>query len=245
MGLVAAARRRLVPSVRNSTWAYRELLSTHVARSSRWLDLGCGHQLLPTWMHDGERAAAALVERCAIVVGVDRDPSLGRHTTIRHKISSDIEQLPFRDRAFDLVSANMVLEHVSSPPRLLREVHRVLAPGGAFVFHTPNRRFYQIAVTEWIPQRWRRSAASVVEGRAIDDVFPTHYRVNTRDDIATHARDAGLSVDSVAFVNSGLTFGKFPPLALVEVGIVWLLETRMCEGGRSNLLAALRKPGAA
>jgi SAM-dependent methyltransferase len=245
MGLVTAARRRLVPGVRNSTWAYRDLLTTHVATASRWLDLGCGHQLLPTWMHDGEQAAAALVERCALVVGVDVDPSIGRHTTIRHRVSSDIERLPFRDGAFDLVSANMVLEHVADPRRLLDEVHRVLTPGGAFVFHTPNRRFYQIALTEWIPQRWRRNAASVVEGRAIDDVFPTHYRLNTRDAIATHAEAARLTVDSIGFVNSGLTFGKFPPLALAEVGIVWLLERSWCEGGRSNLLVALRKPGAA
>src|SRR5512135_2716132 len=46
--------------------------------------------------------------------------------------------LPFADRDFDLVMAVEVLEHLESPRAFLREIHRVLRPGGLAVITTPN-----------------------------------------------------------------------------------------------------------
>src|ERR1700741_871657 len=114
MGVVATVRRTLVPGLRNSTWAYRQALDALVTPATRWLDLGCGHQLLPSWMDDGERAAAALVGRSPFVVGLDQVQSqLAKHSTIRRRVAADISRLPFSATTFDLVSANMVLEHVA------------------------------------------------------------------------------------------------------------------------------------
>lgn len=48
------------------------------------------------------------------------------------------EGLPYPDRSFDVVVSVEVWEHVENPYRLLREVRRVLRPGGRFVFTTPN-----------------------------------------------------------------------------------------------------------
>jgi hypothetical protein len=120
MAVVAALRRRFLPHLRNSTWAYRQVLESLVTSDTRWLDLGCGHQLLPTWMDDGDAAARALIGRTPFVVGLDQVPSqLVKHTTIRRKVAADIARLPIRDGAFDLVSANMVIEHVEDGARLL------------------------------------------------------------------------------------------------------------------------------
>ena len=244
MSVVASARRALVPRVRNSTWAYRQALEGLVTPSTRWLDLGCGHQLLPTWMDDGERAAAALIGRAPLVVGLDQVPSqLVKHGTIRRRVAADIARLPLRSGAFDLVSANMVLEHVADGARLLSEVGRVIAPGGRFIFHTPNRRFYQIALSMWVPQGIRRRAASLIEGRDMDDVFPTHYRMNTRPAIEALASSGGWTVDQMVFVNSGLTMARIPPLALLEIGVTRLLESPAMAGGRSNIVVVLRKAG--
>jgi SAM-dependent methyltransferase len=49
----------------------------------------------------------------------------------------DIEAMPFADLSFDLVIANHVMEHVSDDLRALREVRRVLAPGGMAILQTP------------------------------------------------------------------------------------------------------------
>lgn len=47
--------------------------------------------------------------------------------------------LPFPDGRFDLVVCNAVIEHLhGSHRRVFTEAHRVLAPGGHFVFTTPN-----------------------------------------------------------------------------------------------------------
>jgi len=49
------------------------------------------------------------------------------------------EALPFPDNQFDFVTYTDVMEHHSfSPKRVLREIHRVLIPGGRVIVVTPN-----------------------------------------------------------------------------------------------------------
>lgn len=48
--------------------------------------------------------------------------------------AAEAEALPFRDNAFDLVVGHAVLHHIPDVETALREVVRVLAPGGRFVF---------------------------------------------------------------------------------------------------------------
>jgi SAM-dependent methyltransferase len=45
-------------------------------------------------------------------------------------IVCDIHQLPFKDNSIDAVMSVAVLEHVREPALVLKEVHRVLKPGG-------------------------------------------------------------------------------------------------------------------
>lgn len=58
----------------------------------------------------------------------------------------DLGRLPFRDGAFDLCHGGMVLHHVGDPAAALREMARVVCPGGA------------VAVTAFMPheQHWMR-----------------------------------------------------------------------------------------
>jgi SAM-dependent methyltransferase len=58
-------------------------------------------------------------------VGVDRD---GRDADVL----TDVHVLPFRDASFDHVITNAVLEHTANPFVAVREVARVLKPGGVF-----------------------------------------------------------------------------------------------------------------
>jgi SAM-dependent methyltransferase len=72
-------------------------------------------------------------------VGVD----LERSPEVDERVRDDAEfvtfdgvNLPFEDRSFDLVYCKQVLEHVRRPDPLIREVGRVLAPGGWFAGST-------------------------------------------------------------------------------------------------------------
>ena len=52
-------------------------------------------------------------------------------------LCQNVEQLSFPDDSFDLVISEDVLEHVADYQQGLREVHRVLKPGGHHIFSVP------------------------------------------------------------------------------------------------------------
>ena len=52
----------------------------------------------------------------------------------------NLEQLTFPDETFDLFITQDVLEHVFRPDMAVREIMRVLKPGGAHVFTTPKHK---------------------------------------------------------------------------------------------------------
>lgn len=98
----------------------------------RVLDLGSGDGLL----------TAALATRGALAVGIDIDRSMLVAATARTErghapsarfVSGRLEQLPFRDAAFDVVVAVTVLCLVSDQTVAVREAARVLRPGGRMV----------------------------------------------------------------------------------------------------------------
>ena len=54
-------------------------------------------------------------------------------------VDADLDvALPFRHRTFDYVFCTEVLEHLTDPARCLRELRRVLAPGGRLTLSVPN-----------------------------------------------------------------------------------------------------------
>lgn len=52
----------------------------------------------------------------------------------------DMLAMPFDDGSFDLLIASHVLEHVEDDVRAVREIHRVLKPGGIAILQTPYSR---------------------------------------------------------------------------------------------------------
>ncbi len=50
----------------------------------------------------------------------------------------DIQHMPLPDQSFDTVFSAEVLEHVPDPDQALREIYRVLKPGGHFVMSIPH-----------------------------------------------------------------------------------------------------------
>jgi 2-polyprenyl-6-hydroxyphenyl methylase / 3-demethylubiquinone-9 3-methyltransferase len=115
------------------------------------LDVGCGGGFTSEFLH----------QRGAVVSGIDVSPSLisaaQRHARatgkdIDYRVGS-AEELPYPDASFSVVACIDVVDHVPSPARVVRECHRVLAPGGLFLWVTINRTFRARVMMIWMPER--------------------------------------------------------------------------------------------
>lgn len=128
--------RVLAPGLRYSQDFYEEVICELVTPCTVWLDLGCGHRVLPEWRFATERE---LVNRASFVAGMDVDSgATTKHRTIKNIWVGDVHNLAFPDDSFMLVTANMLVKHLEDAGRVFAEIHRVLVPGGSFLFHTPN-----------------------------------------------------------------------------------------------------------
>ena len=170
--------RVLAPGLRYSQDHYEETLRELITPSTVWLDLGCGHQVLPEWRSAAE---CELVNRASYVAGLDADSvAITKHRTIRKIWVGDIHNLPFPDESFMLITANMVVEHLEDPKLAFAEIRRVLVPGGTFLFHTPNANGYITALNRYLPARVKKFAAKVLDGRDSEDVYPTFLSLQYR-----------------------------------------------------------------
>ncbi len=67
-------------------------------------------------------------------------------------VLSDIRVLPFAENSFDKIVCLGVVEHMKDPVEPIRELYRVLKPGGHAVIMTPN--FYSCGVLDRIVQEY-------------------------------------------------------------------------------------------
>jgi ubiquinone/menaquinone biosynthesis C-methylase UbiE len=236
------ARGAIAPRLEDAQAVYEDRLRAHVRSSDRWLDIGCGHQVLQPWRGESERT---LVEEANFVVGLDvEQDALKRHRSITKRVSGDLGALPFPDASFDLITASMVLEHLRDPATQLAEIQRVLAPGGVFLALTPNLLGYQALTARCIPGPLKRLLVRILQGRAEEDVFPTYYRINTDKTIARLATKTGFVAATVLFVSTEAQFIVVPPLVVVELMFLRALMSSPLRRLRPNLIAVLHKSGA-
>jgi ubiquinone/menaquinone biosynthesis C-methylase UbiE len=233
-------QRRIAPGLRYCLDVYEDVLASSVSRETRWLDLGCGHNVLPQWRAEQEQA---LTRRAAQVVGLDFDmPSLRNHHSISQLVRGDISRLPFRDGSFSLISSSMVFEHLKQPRAQLEEIGRVMVPGGELIFLTPNAMGYTTILGRIVPEFLKTRVIRFLQGREEHDVFPAYYRINSPARIAQLVRESGFEAREIRLIPSGAQFIKIPPLVFFELLWIRLTMTRRFEALRTNLIVRCVKP---
>jgi len=107
------------------------------AKDKDILDVACG---------TGYGSAMMLEAGAKSVCGVDIDAfAVAKAETLygRKGLSyfrCNAEKLDLPDRSFDVVVSFETIEHLQNPTLYLKEIHRVLRPGGLFLCSTPDRR---------------------------------------------------------------------------------------------------------
>ncbi|WP_067723059.1 bifunctional 2-polyprenyl-6-hydroxyphenol methylase/3-demethylubiquinol 3-O-methyltransferase UbiG [Nocardia yamanashiensis] len=115
----------------------------------RVLDVGCGGGFTTEFL-DGRGASVSGVDPSPDLIAAARRHAAETGRNIEYRVGA-AEALPYPDAAFDIVTCVDVLEHVADPARSIREIARVLVPGGVFCFDTINRTLRSRVVMIWIP----------------------------------------------------------------------------------------------
>ncbi len=130
------------------------------------LDVGCG-----------TGALIKELERYGAVYGIDFSEeavSYCRSRGIKNVEKSIVEKIPYPEDYFDVVLAMDVLEHIPDDRVGLREIYRVLKPGGLLVIFVPAFMFLW-GTTDVISQHYRRYSQSEIVGKTKEANFSVVY----------------------------------------------------------------------
>jgi SAM-dependent methyltransferase len=147
----------------------------------------------------GTGYGARLLARRAQISGVDRDELSIKKTRSRVTgtfLVGEVPPIPFSDDAFDFVVSFETVEHISDDVQFLREIKRVLRPGGELLISTPNE---DVSTVGGVPlNSW-------------------HIREYTLESLSAVLEDAGLTVSEV-YAQS------FPPRIARAHRVAWRLQ---------------------
>ena len=217
--------RWLDPSRQYSQIVYAQLLSKLVPAGAAWLDAGCGHQVFKI---SSTREEAQIVSRTNLAVGCDLDcQALQVHRSFRLRACCDLRRLPFASEAFDVVTLNYVAEHLEESQATFAELARILRPGGRLVVVTPHALGYFVRLArlgrKLLPESLVRKFILLREFRSPEDIFPTFYRANTREDLLCQTDEAGLTEEGFRMLRDPAIFNFIAPLAASELLVMRLL----------------------
>jgi SAM-dependent methyltransferase len=164
-----------------------QVLDRYIGKSRasglRILDVGCGTGTMLTYLASYGKADGVDIDEEAIGYCHERgltDVSLG-----------EASELPFDDRTFDLVTALDVIEHLDDDAAALREMRRVLRPGGHLLVTVPAHRFM------WGDQ----------------DEVNMHKRRYVAAEIRDRLAATGFDVVRISYMNAFM----FPPIAAIRL----------------------------
>jgi ubiquinone/menaquinone biosynthesis C-methylase UbiE len=143
---------------------------TNVKEKQKLLEVGCGSGAVSKYI-----AKKYLLN----VTGTDIDPEqvqLARENINDipniHFLEADATNLPFQDNDFDIVLSFGVMHHISNWLDALKEIRRILRPGGYFIY-------FDVLYPKWVAK--------------IGKSFKHNYGITTIDDLNSFIRKSNLS----------------------------------------------------
>lgn len=172
-------------------------LRASVRSNDKVLEVGCGES----------GALRSLVREKLIgeknIYGIDQSnkatEELKRILPQAHIEPGDIYRLPFKDAYFDIVLMMEVIEHLQDPAIALKEIKRVLKPGGLLYISFPNFSIFPWNVIRFISDSAK--LPEIINKQPIDNI----YTIEQVKGIATKERFDFLLLTGVTYLTAVLT----------------------------------------
>ncbi|GGE02581.1 MerR family transcriptional regulator [Paenibacillus nasutitermitis] len=132
-------------------WLFDKMI---IPESSTILELGCGDAAL--WKRNADRIPEGWdITLTDLSDGMLNDAREGlKHCVPPNRFrfsSADARSIPFPDASFDVILANHMLYHVTERHQSLKEIYRVLKPGGILISSTMGKH-HMLEVKEFLSQ---------------------------------------------------------------------------------------------
>jgi 2-polyprenyl-3-methyl-5-hydroxy-6-metoxy-1,4-benzoquinol methylase len=114
---------------------FKKLFEKHDLKSKTLLEVGCG---MGYFCYESAKFGAK-------VTGIDIGPNLVKIS--KQKVPAgkflvaSASDLPFKNHSFETLLSTEVIEHVENQSKAIKEMARVVKPGGVLVITTPNKIF--------------------------------------------------------------------------------------------------------
>jgi SAM-dependent methyltransferase len=182
-----------------------ELLREVGAPITRLIDVGCGRASL----------RAFLGPRCTSYIGVDAILHRGLPEDVELvQLDLDTGRVPLPSASSDVVTCLETIEHVENPRALLRELYRLVRPGGVVLVSTPN----QLSVLSKLSLLTRNEFVHFQERPGL---YPAHISALLEVDLVRIYREVGLREIVVRYTGSGrvpLSAAEWPRMLSARTG---------------------------
>ncbi|MBK9123960.1 MAG: class I SAM-dependent methyltransferase [Chloroflexi bacterium] len=221
-----------VPAVMN-VWAHKVVNQLSPRQGHRILDMACGTGAVTIEF-------AHRLGKESRIVGYDISPEMLE--VARRKWSftgidwqlGDVSQLPFQDGSFDIVTCHFALMFFPDRVGALKEMYRVLAPGGqllALVWGAIERNPGFHAVAEGFGHHFSADAREGIRGSFV---------LGDREKVRALAAAAGFTDAHVYELNAQAYFPSVESLvhgygALLQAAIDWATYTRLMDSVTADL----------
>ena len=144
--------------LRSHVWRTAENSAAHLLGALRpgldLLDVGCGPGTITVDLARRVAPGRAVgVDRSADVIAQAEAHAAEQGVAVELR-TADVYELEFPDASFDVVHAHQVLQHLTDPVRALREMRRVLRPGGVVAVRDSDYSCFSWAPLDPALTRW-------------------------------------------------------------------------------------------